>query len=217
MSVHAEAEPRWRRRPAERPEEILEAALEVFADQGLAGARVEDIAARAGVSKGTLYHYFPSKDELFQEAVRSRVEKIVANLAVAAAPGEPAERLDRFIAAWWGLLRQPLFGKLYRLVLAELHQFPELVRFYADEISGQVSAVAADIIRQGVEKRVFRPVDPTVTAMMIGALLTQHAVWSGQRQLFSSLRGRTEDELVRDVRDFVFAAILRDGSRGGES
>lgn len=217
MSVPAHLEPRWRRRPAERPEEILDAALEVFADQGLAGARVEDIAARAGVSKGTLYNYYAGKDELFQEAVRSCVERVVAGLATAAGSGDPTERLDRFIAAWWATLRRPVFGKLYRLLLAELHQFPDLERFYAEEISGQISAVATGIIREGVERRVFRPVDPGVTALMLLGLLTQHAVWSGQRRLFSRLRSRSDEEMVRDIRNFVFSAILPATAKGGET
>src|SRR5918911_963685 len=69
--------PRWRRRPEERPQQILDAALTVFGERGLAGARLEDIARRAGVSKGTIYLYFPNKEELFVEMIR---EKVIANL-----------------------------------------------------------------------------------------------------------------------------------------
>src|ERR1043165_10134843 len=67
------AEPRWRRLPEERPRQILAAALEVFGEHGLAGARLEDIAKRAGLSKGTIYLYFPNKEELFREMVRDTV------------------------------------------------------------------------------------------------------------------------------------------------
>ena len=66
-------EPRWRRLPEERPRQILEAALTVFAERGLAAARLEDIARHAGLSKGTIYLYFPNKEELFREVIRHSV------------------------------------------------------------------------------------------------------------------------------------------------
>src|SRR5215470_6022053 len=73
MSEQTAAEPRWRRLPEERPKQILDAALAVFAERGLSAARLEDIAKRAGVSKGTIYLYFANKEELFREVVRSTV------------------------------------------------------------------------------------------------------------------------------------------------
>jgi AcrR family transcriptional regulator len=66
-------EPRWRRLPEERPQQIIDAALEEFGDRGLASSRLEDIAKRAGLSKGTIYLYFPNKEELFREVVRHTV------------------------------------------------------------------------------------------------------------------------------------------------
>ena len=74
MSSQA-TEPRWRRLPGERPNQILQAALEVFDEQGLAGARLEDIAKRAGVSKGTIYLYFANKEELFREMIRGTLSE----------------------------------------------------------------------------------------------------------------------------------------------
>ena len=71
------AEPRWRRLPEERPKQILEAALAVFAERGLAAARLEDIAKRAGVSKGTIYLYFENKEELFRGVVRDTVIAVI--------------------------------------------------------------------------------------------------------------------------------------------
>src|SRR5579885_1096625 len=67
------AEPRWRRLPGERPRQIISAAFDVFGERGLANARLEDIAKRAGVSKGTIYLYFPNKEELFREMVRQLI------------------------------------------------------------------------------------------------------------------------------------------------
>src|ERR1017187_10788364 len=79
-STHATShDPRWRRLPEERPQQILDAALSVFSEHGIDAAKLEEIAARAGVSKGTIYLYFPSKEELFREVVRRKVGPAIAN------------------------------------------------------------------------------------------------------------------------------------------
>ncbi len=216
MNCPADNAPRWRRRPAERPDEILGAALEVFADQGLAGARVEDIAARAGVSKGTVYLYFPGKEELFREAVRANVRRTLESLASAAPPGEPVERLTRFIDAYWAHLRKKDFGQFYRLVLAELHQFPELSRFYANEVSGRITDLSTEIVADGVASGVFRDVEASTAARMIVAVLTHHAVWASRRELFPHLGKRSDEELVSEIKDFLFSALLpREDTRHG--
>jgi AcrR family transcriptional regulator len=204
-------EPRWRRRPSERPTEILDAALDAFAERGLAGTRVEDIAARAGVSKGTLYLYFESKEELFREAIRDKVARTLEGLATAAEGRDPIQRLTRFIEAYWAHLRRPRFASMYRLVMAELHQFPELTRFYAEEVSGKVIDFLAELVLSGVESGGFRSVDPRVTARMIVSLLVQHAVWTSRRELFPHLDDRTDEMLVREIEDFIWRALLAPG------
>jgi len=209
--------PRWRRRPQDRPDEILRAAIEVFAERGLAGARVEDIAEAAGVSKGTVYQYFTGKEELFKEAVRRQVRRTLEGLAAAASPGDPAERLDRFVTAYWTHLRRPAFGRLYRLLMAELHQFPELSRFYAEEVSGRILVLSSEIIALGVERGDFRRVDPRVASRMIVGLMVQHAVWTGQRQLFPYLGDRNDDALLAEIKDFVFTALGQPGGHAGDS
>jgi AcrR family transcriptional regulator len=203
--------PRWRRRPTERPTEILEAALAVFAERGLSGARMEDIAAQAGISKGTLYLYFSGKEELFQEAIREKVARVLEGLASAAPPGEPVLRLTRFIEAYWAHLRRPQFANLYRLIMAELHQFPHLVRFYADEASGHTIGLLAEIIEDGVRAGQLRSDDPQVTARMIVGLLVQHAVWASRRELFPHLGARSDKTLVKEMEDFILAALLAPG------
>src|SRR6185436_11159914 len=65
--------PRWRRQPEARPGQILDAALDVFAECGVAAARLEDIGKRAGVSKATIYLYFPNKEALFREVIRGTI------------------------------------------------------------------------------------------------------------------------------------------------
>jgi len=220
VTCPADNAPRWRRRPSERPDEILGAALEVFANQGLAGARVEDIAARAGVSKGTVYLYFPGKEELFREAVRAKVRRTIEELSLAApAGGDPLVRLTRFIETYWAQLRRKDFGQFYRLVLSELHQFPELSRFYAEEVSGRVIDLTSEIVGEGVASGVFRDVEPGTAARMVVAVLAHHAVWTSRREIFPHLGKRSDEELVNEIKDFLFSALSvdADAPSGGAS
>lgn len=217
MTCPEDTTPRWRRRPAERPDEILKAALEVFSEQGLAGARVEDIAARAGVSKGTLYLYFSGKEEVFREAVRAKVQRTMEGLAAAAPPGEPLERLTRFIDAYFAYLSKPSFGRMYRLLLSELHQFPELSRFYAEEVSGHVMGLLREILAEGQEAGIIRRGETMVQGRMIVGVMVQHAVWISRRDIFPLLENRKDETLVNEIKDFLYAALLEPGVSPGSA
>lgn len=217
MTPPTENSPRWRRRPQDRPEEILRAALDVFAEHGLAGTRVEDIAEAAGVSKGTLYLYFKGKEDLFKEAVRAQVRRTLEGLSAAAPPGEAHGRLERFMDAYWAYLRRPSFGRMYRLLLAELQQFPELSRFYTKEVSGKVLVLSNEIIADGMAQGTFCSVDPAVTSRMIIGLMVQHAVWMSHRELFPHVGARTDAELLSEIKDFVFSALVRRSGQAGDA
>src|SRR6476661_3924562 len=132
MSTNPVSEPRWRRLPEERPRQILEAALEVFAERGLSDARLEDIAKRAGVSKGTIYLYFPNKEELFREMVRDIVvgQLEIAERMVNESTASATETLVAFMRKHWAKIRSAEFEPLFRLVHAEIHHFPDLAKFY---------------------------------------------------------------------------------------
>src|SRR3954470_17382905 len=110
--------PKWRRRPEHRPQQIIEAALEVFGECGLAKSRLEDIAKRAGVSKGTIYLYFPNKEELFREMVRDIVvgQLEAAERMVHESTAPATETLIEFMRRYWARIRGPEFGPLFRLV-----------------------------------------------------------------------------------------------------
>ena len=129
MSEHATSEPRWRRLPEERPKQILDAALAVFGEHGLAGARLDDIAKRAGLSKGTIYLYFPNKEELFREVVRDTViARSSAASTNSSASAIRCEALDAFMAGYWTFIRSAAFAPMFRLIHAEIHNFPDLAR-----------------------------------------------------------------------------------------
>src|ERR1700681_4320107 len=115
------ADPRWRRLPEERPQLILDAAMTVFADCGIAAAKLEDIAASAGVSKGTIYLYFESKEDLFREVVRQNVVPFIAKAEEIPSDGPAREQLERYLAHKWACLSHNGSDSWLRLVLLELH------------------------------------------------------------------------------------------------
>src|SRR5579872_6701385 len=126
-TTQASPDPRWRRLPEERPQQILDAALSVFAEHGIDAAKLEEIAARAGVSKGTIYLYFQSKEELFREVVRQRVGPAMANADIAGASDGPAEdQLRAYLEHQWECLGQNDSEGWIRLVVFELHKYPDL-------------------------------------------------------------------------------------------
>src|SRR3979409_918857 len=151
--------PKWRRCPQDRPEQILTAALQVFAECGLANARLQDIADRAGVSKGTIYLYFPNKEELFREMIRQTAVAAIARAEQANVPGTPRHARGAFVMGYWASVRPPVFTTIYRLVLGELHQFPDLAKFYANEVVARGQKLLSGIIRRGVDAREFREID----------------------------------------------------------
>ena len=189
-------EPRWRRLPEERPKQILDAALEVFGEHGLADARLDDIAKRAGLSKGTIYLYFPNKEELFREVVRSTVVSNIetSEQEISAMVGSPTEVLTRSLHAYWGFIRSPQFAPLFRLIHAEIQNFPDLARFYAEEVVARRLGLIASIIERGIESGEFRRLNPFSAARMVAAPFVIHGLWSTHRECFSSVTIPTESD-----------------------
>lgn len=207
-SHHAQ-EPRWRRLPEERPRQIIEAALEVFGEHGLAAARLEDIAKVAGVSKGTIYLYFPNKETLFCEMIRQVVgESLTEEQArITKNANSATTQLCEYMRMLWDYVRSPVFEKLYRLVQGDLQNFPSLLQFWTQEVTLRSMNVAAGIIRKGAESGEFRAVDPDATARMVHALLNKHGLWCVQRERNLFLTQLTDEEVFQQVQDFVLRAI----------
>jgi AcrR family transcriptional regulator len=203
-------EPRWRRLPEERPRQIIDAALAIFGERGLAGARLEDIAKRAGLSKGTIYLYFPNKEELFREVIRytiiAQIERAERELA-AASKQTAAETLEQFVRGYWRFLRSPKFAALFRLIHAELSNFPDLVRFYASEVVERWRRLVTGILERGVQRGEFREVDPDVAARMLSPVLLMHAMWCSHRDLFKATANKTDEQVLDEVLDFYLHAI----------
>lgn len=202
--------PRWRRLPEERPRQIIDAAFQIFSDLGLEGARLDEIARLAGVSKGTIYLYFPSKEELFRAVIEAKVISVIeaAEQDAERRSGDTVsadEELRVYMSRQWDHLRAPTYLAMYRLVHAELHHFPDLMRFYGNEVIERSLRLTATIISRGVARQEFVAADPLVTARLVSSMLLTHALWYARRTLFDSSMSDDADA----VRDAVIEFALR--------
>ena len=176
--MEARSPTRWRRRKEARPDEILAAALASFAERGFAATRLEDVAARAGVSKGTLYLYFNGKEQLFEAVVRARLlpnlERLEALLATFEGPS--ASLLERLLLTMAEVVGSQL-GAIPKLVIAEAGNFPELARFYLEEVVRRGLRLIGAILRRGIERGEFRAVDVDHVVYCVIAPMLIAALW----------------------------------------
>ena len=181
----------------------------MFGEHGLAASRLDDIAKRAGLSKGTIYLYFPNKEELFREMVRQMVvSQIEQGEQELNAMNESAtELLTQFLRSYWRFIRSPQFAPLFRLIHAEIHSFPDLARFYAEEVISRVHRLIAAIITRGIESGEFRQLDPKVAARMVPAPFIMHGLWCTHRECFTSVARGSDEQVLEELMQFTLNAI----------
>ena len=174
----APATKRARRKEA-RPGELLEAALALFVEKGYAATRVEEVAARAGVSKGTLFLYFPSKEELFKAVVRENAGRHLQDAfrEVAGYAGTSAELLHEFIRRWWTQYGGTPAAGLTKLIMSEAANFPDLAQYYQDEVVQPSHELVRRIVQRGIARKEFRAIDLTLASHLIVAPLVQMVTW----------------------------------------
>ncbi|HEY9064356.1 MAG TPA: TetR/AcrR family transcriptional regulator [Burkholderiaceae bacterium] len=150
--------PQRQRRKEARPQELLDAALDLFVERGFAATRSEDVAARAGVSKGTLYLYYPSKEELLKEVVRHNVINQIAEGVdiVREFEGPSTELLATMLRLWWERIGETRASGIIKLMTSEARNFPEVAQFYVDEVIAPSQRLIATIIERGIGRGEFR-------------------------------------------------------------
>jgi AcrR family transcriptional regulator len=180
--MSSESKPRWERRKDARPQELLAAALDLFVERGYAATRLDDVATRAGVSKGTLYLYFANKEELFKAVVRENVVPVLgaAEEMLDTHTGSCAELFRWLAHDWWERIGATKVAGITKLMMAESHNFPEVAQFYHDEVISRGNAMIRRLLVRGIERGEFRPIDVeqavnVVCAPMIMLMLWRHA------------------------------------------
>lgn len=178
-ALQPKTKPRWERRKDARPQELLAAALDLFVERGYAAARLDDVAARAGVSKGTLYLYFENKEELFKAVVR---ENLVSALAEAEDwierfTGNSRDLLRAFILSWWERIGQTKLSGISKLMMAESGNFPDVARFYHEEVISRCNALIIGILERGITRGEFRAVDTINANLVMVAPIIMLMMW----------------------------------------
>jgi len=162
-----ESAPIRQRRKEALPRELLDAALDLFVEKGFAATRSEEVASRAGVSKGTLYLYYPSKEELLKEVIRHNVVNQIAEgmEIVRAFEGSASELLAYVLRLWWERVGETRASGILKLMMSEVRNFPEIAQFWVDEVTSPADRMIAEIVQRGIDCGEFRPVKDVENAV----------------------------------------------------
>ena len=184
-------EQRWLRRKAERPGEIIDAALELFVAKGFMGTRLDEVAKLAGVSKGTVYLYFDNKEALFKAVVETLVVPEIERTEqqIQAFDGSASELISQLVKQWWESVGESQLCGLPKLIIAEAGNFPELASFYVEHVIGRVRRVIAQLISRGIAAGEFKACDPAYAARlllapMVFAAIYQHSLLAYDNEPF---------------------------------
>jgi AcrR family transcriptional regulator len=171
---------RWERRPDDRPNEILDAALAVFAERGYRNTRLEHVGEAAGVTKGTIYHYFANKEDLLLRAIDHRREEAFGRtdeiLRDKSAPASTRVRL--IVRAWFGSITKERLAVVTLLLQGIAHEAPEAYRRWLSGGPTAAARVIATLVREGQASGEFRAdADASVAARLLVSGLLQQTVW----------------------------------------
>lgn len=171
--------PRWERRKDARPQELLAAALDHFVERGFAATRLDDVARAAGVSKGTLYLYFSSKEELFKAVVRESVVPMIgeAEGMMDQFTGSSEELLRLLMTTWWDRIGNTKLSGLTKLMIAEAGNFPELARFYQEEVIDRGDKLVTSMLERGMARGEIRRLDMDIAPRILIAPMIMMMIW----------------------------------------
>ena len=171
------------RRKEARPGELLDAALELFVEKGFAATRAEEVAARAGVSKGTLFLYFPSKEELFKAVVRENIAGRFGewNQEFEAFEGSATDMVRYFMRMWWERIGATPASGITKLIISEARNLPEIAAFYQQEVIRPGTDLIRRILQRGMDRGEFRALDLdyavfSIVAPMIFLIMMKHSL-----------------------------------------
>lgn len=175
-----QAERKRRRRKEARPAEIIEAGMKEFADKGFAATRLDDVALRAGISKATIYLYYPSKEALFEAALRDRLINTMDAMAEVTLTfeGSTEALLRTFLAAAYDRLIDGEASVLLKVLIAEGHRFPALVTLYRETAVARGMQVLGAILRRGAARGDLRLPPEAIDPRLILAPAVAAAIWT---------------------------------------
>ena len=207
-------QPKFRRRKADRPDEIVAAALEVFAEKGFAAARLDDIARRAGVSKGAVYLYFETKEDVFRAVVdRAIAPNLDALRAILSAhPGPFPDLIRQLLGVLVGVAAGTSLGGVLKMVVGEARNFPELARIWHDELVAKALGAATEAIAAAQLRGQVRAGDPRAYALQLVSPILMGVLW---RETFVPVGARPFDltDLAGQHLETFLNGVLGEGVR----
>jgi len=207
-------QPKWQRRAEDRPREICAAALEVFAEKGFAAAKLDEIAKRAGVSKGTLYLYFKDKEQLFRAVVRDTVVPNVEMLRAALIQtGLPFDELVRlFLSRFVDVTNHIPVGAVAKMVIAESRNFPELAKVWHDEVVSKAIGTITALIEMAQARGEVRAGDARLHAFTLMGPMLMGIIY---RETLEPIGGEPLDlgALARQHVETVLSGLLIEGTK----
>jgi AcrR family transcriptional regulator len=198
-----------KQRKEERPAQLLAAALDVFVERGFTAARLDEIAARAGVSKGTLYLYFDSKEALFKAMILDALSPLLAEgeALVAVGSDDPEQLLHDLVFGWWHIIGHSRAGGIPKLMMAEARNFPDIAQFYYDNVIARGRRLIVDTLELGMARGLFRQADAKMLCHVLFAPVLFAGIWQQSFALCEPL-GMDYDAYLRTHFD-VFLNGLR--------
>ena len=175
----AKQDRRWTRRKEARPAELMAAALDLFVERGFAATRLDEVAARAGVSKGPRYLYFSSKEELFKAVIRSGIVPLIerGERLLDGHRGTSTDLLRDIVFNWWESVGTTKLGGVPKLMFSECRNFPEIGKFYYDEVISRGHLLVQTVLERGMKSGEFRRMDANYAMRMVLAPLVYLLLW----------------------------------------
>jgi AcrR family transcriptional regulator len=207
-------EPRWARRKDARPSELASAALELFVERGFAATRLDDVAKLAGVSKGTLYLYFDSKDELFKAIIREGIVSrfVEFEARVRTYEGTSADLMRTLVKTWWQQIGSTKLAGITKLMLSEAGNFPELAKFYHDEVIKRGLGIFTAAIQRGIDSGEFRPIELDTTPHICAAPVLMLMLWRNSFDL-CGVKEMDPEQYLETHTDLLVRGLIADKPR----
>lgn len=206
---------RWKRRKEARPEEILDAALELFTEKGFAATRMTDVAKKAGISKGTLYLYFESKEAIFRavvhELITPQIERV--ELTLEHYQGSSAELLADMIRGWWQGIGSSKLSAVPKLMISEAGNFPELAEFFTNTVVKRARKLYSRVISRGIVSGEFRAYEPEAVARLIIAPLVYMTIYRHSLLVYDNHMDL--DEYLELHIEFTLNSLLKKVDKNG--
>jgi AcrR family transcriptional regulator len=198
-----------RRRKEARPGELLAAALDLFVERGFTATKLEDIATRAGVSKGTLYLYFSSKEELFKAVIQEGILPVVkiGETMLQQHSGDAGSLLRGLIYHWWELVGKTNLSAIPKLIIAEAGNFPETAHYFNDHVVQRIDQLLASVLERGMASGEFRRVDIGSTVDMITAPVLMRVIWQHSIAPCCGLGQQDDDIYLKTCLDLLLNGL----------